>query len=148
MVTAGGLPSPNEFYLRAFCIMPVPIYAAGGTHVVTDVTDAQRILHRTMFSFRVGTSGRKLVEGHAQLFPCGMGLEGYATAGGGSTFTAIYGNGVRRLDNRFGLGAYAEKLNATESFGADLAWPAGTMTNSVSHTLLCYLPGITGQSVG
>lgn len=148
MTQSGGLPSPNEFYLRAFCIQPVPRAVAGGTFAITDVTDVMRALYQTLFRFNIGTSGRRLVEGHAQLFPCGVGLEGTAFAGGGATFTHIYGNGVRRLDNRYGLGEYAEKLTATEGFSGVFRWPAGTMTLSSSHTFLVYLPGIKGQSVG
>lgn len=147
---AGGLPSPNEFYLRGFLIQPLPRSPANAVFALTDVTDVTRLLDQTIFSFFIGTSGRTLVQGHAQLFPAGIGLDGMVTTGGATSSNVAYimGSGVRRLDNRFSLGEFAEKLNATESFNGTFTWPTGSVTSSASVTFRCYLAGILGQSVG
>ena len=151
VVQSGGLPSPNEFYLRGFLVQPLPLSPLNATFALTDVPDATRALDQTIFSFYIGTSGRKLVEGHAQLFPAGLGIDGMVTTGGATSANNAYimGSGVRRLDNRFGLGDFAEKLNATESFRGQFEFPSASgLVLSSSITFRVYLAGILGQSVG
>jgi len=151
LAQGGGLPSPNEFYLRAFLVQPLPLSPLNATYALTDVSDATRFSDQTIFSFFCGTSGRKIVTGHAQLFPAGLGMEGSVTTGGTTAgFTGyIMGSGVRRLDNRFGLGDFAEKLNSTESFRGLFEFPSATgLLMSTSITARVYLGGILGQSVG
>lgn len=150
MRTSGGLPSPNEFFLRGFAIFPVPRAGVNGDDQITDKSDLQRCLERSIFAFYSGTNGRKIVEGHSHLFPAGFGVEGMITTGGATAANIqhILGNGQRRLDNKFGLADYAEKLSASESFSAQFTWPAGTLTLSNSISLRVYLPGIYGQAIG
>lgn len=150
MVQSGAIPSPNEFYLRGFMVQPLSRSPAAAAFALTDITDLTRLLDQSIFTFNVGTSGRRLVEGHAQMFPCPFGLEGSVATGGAtaSNVAFITGNGVRSLGNRFGLGDFAEKLNATEAFSAQFSFPAGTVTSSNSHTFRTYLTGIMGQSIG
>ena len=150
MVQSGALPSPNEFYLRGFLIQPVPRSPANAAFLTTDITDITRLLDQQIFTFNVGTSGRRLVEGHSQMFPCPFGLEGFVATGGATTGNVAYivGNGVRSLGNRFGLGDFAEKLNATENFGGTFTYPSGSVTSSNSTSWRTYLTGIMGQSVG
>lgn len=147
---SGGLPSPNEFYCRGFCVFPVPRAPENGADVVTDKNDLQRLLERSIFTMYVGTSGRKIVEGHLELFPAGLGLQGFVTTGGATAANVqhVLGNGERSLSNKFGLSDYAEKFNATESFQAQFTFPQGTLSLSNSISVRVYLPGIYGQSIG
>ena len=149
LVQSGGIPSPNEFYLRAFMIFPVARRFATAAQAITDVTDLGAALESGIFSFYVGTSGSKLVEAHGHVFPCGMGVQGMFTTGGAtsSNVVGVIGNGIRDLTNRFGLGDYAEKLNATESFSAQFTFPQGTLSLSNSISMRVYLAGIYGQSM-
>ena len=146
MRQAGGLPSPNEFYLRGFGLYVVP----RSTQAVADVVDLQTLLDSAILSFYVGTNGRKLVEAHAALFPAGFGLDGMITTGGATStnIAHVLGNGQRRLDNRYGLADYAEKLNASESFSAQLSFPDGALALTAAWEVRLYLPGIYGQSIG
>ena len=85
------------------------------------------------------------------MFPAGFGLDGMITTGGATSTNVSYiiGNGQRRIDNRYGLADYAEKLNATESFSAQFQFPAGALANtSTLMKVRVYLPGIYGQSIG
>lgn len=150
MRQASGLPSPNEFYLRGFSLFPVPRAVENGADVITDKNDIQRCLEWSIFTFFIGTSGRKLVETHAQLLPAGFGVDGFITTGGATSanISHILGNGQRRLDNKFALADYAEKLTSTEAFNATLTFPGRTLSLSNSISLRCYLPGIYGQSIG
>lgn len=148
MVQGGAIPKPDEFYLRGFLVQPVPRNPLNAVFVLTDVTDSGRLIEQGIFSFIVGTSGRKVVEGHLQLFPCGLGLQGMVTAGGGATVSYMYGNGIRDIANSFKLGAeYAEKLNANESFKGKVEFPAGTCSLSNSISVRVYLAGVMGQSI-
>lgn len=146
---AGGLPSPNEFYLRGFCVFPVP-RAFTTAPAVTDITDLQQVLRLAIWAFYIGTNGRKLVEAPSHCFPAGFGVEGFITTGGATSGNVahVIGNGQRRLDNKFGLADYAEKLNATESFTGQFSFPNGTLSISNAISLQVYLPGIYGQSIG
>jgi hypothetical protein len=149
MVQGGALPKPDEFYLRSFLIQPLPRSPLNAVFALTDVTDASRLLDQGIFEFFVGTAGRRLVQGHLQLFPCGLGLQGMVTAGGGATVSYMFGNGIRDVRNHYGLPPqYAEKLNANESFKATVTFPAGTLSMSNSISLRVYLGGILGQSIG
>lgn len=149
LVQSGGIPSPNQFYLRAFMIFPIPRPFSVAVPAITDVTDLQQALDNTIFTFNVGTSGSKLVEAHLEVFPCGMGVQGMVTTGGATSgnVSHIFGNGIRDLTNRFGLGDYAEQLNATESFSGTFTFPKGTLSLSNSISMRVNLAGIYGQSM-
>ena len=149
MTQGGGLPSPNMFRLRGFLFMLLPRSPSNAVYAITDLTDHSRLCDQAIFQFFVGTSGSTLVQGHAMLFPAGLGQEGMVTTGGATSANLAYiiGNGVRRLDNRFGLANFEERLSATEGFRGQIAFPAAPVTSSNSITARIYLAGIFGQSV-
>lgn len=151
MVQAGAIPSPDAFALRGFMIQILPNAPANAAFVITDISDIQRLFRQTIFTFKVGTANRQIVQGALDFFPAGIGLEGTVTTGGATAGNVafIVGNGVRSLDNRFGLGdTYKEVLQANSNFRGELTWPNAGATVSVSHTLKCILTGLWGQSVG
>lgn len=150
MRQAGGLPSPNEFYMRGLALFPCPRPLSSNVPATTDITDLQQLLENGVVQFYIGTNGRKLCEVHGHVLPAGFGVDGMIATGGAtsSNVAHIIGNGQRRLDNKYGFADYAEKLNSTESFNAQIIFPTGSvsMTNSISIRI--YLSGILGQSIG
>lgn len=150
MNQSGGFPSPNVFYLRGISQYLVPRYPANAAFLATDVTDMGKALEAGIFTFYIGTSGRRLVEASGLFFPAGLGLDGcistYGATTGGTSY--ILGNGQRRMDNRFGFGEYAEVLNPTESFRGEFNFPQGTLSLSNSLSVRTILVGVFGQQVG
>lgn len=150
MPQSGFFPSPDSYYVTGFMIQPLPRSPVAAALLLTDITDQTRFLDQAIFQFFVGSNSAKIVEAHAQVFPCGLGLQGMASAGGATTANVTYvvGSGVRQIANAYNLtDQFAEKINSGEKVIGYLQFPAGTLTISNTFTGRAYLRGLWNQSV-
>lgn len=150
MPQSGFFPSPDSYFVTGFMVQPVPRAAAAAAMNLTDITDHQQFLDKAIFQFYVGSNSAKIVEAHAQVFPCGLGLQGMVTTGGATASNVAYiaGSGVRQIANAYNLtDQFAEKINSGEKVLGYFAFPAGTLTVSNTFTGRAYLRGLWNQAV-
>jgi len=96
MVSAGDIPSPEWFIVRAITIVPIiePSYenltdadAAGGGYAVSAAVDMFRLLFQSRLEMFIGSS--KHFDMISANFTSGQGIYGYATSDGASGATAV-----------------------------------------------------------
>jgi len=150
MPNQGFFPAPDTYFLTGLMFDLVGRFPLNAGYNLTDISDMQRVLETGYLTVTIGTGQTKLVEGHCKLFPSGLGLQGMVTTGGAtaSNVSYIVGNGIRDIQNAFGLtGDFAEKINPNEKFAGNISWPSGVPVLSNSFSGRIYMRGLWGQSV-
>lgn len=150
MPLQGFFPNPDNYFLTGLQFHPLNRAPLNAVYALTDISDLCRVLDQGIFSLVIGSANTKLVEGHCQLFPSGLGLQGMVTTGGATSSNVSYvvGNGIRDIQNAFGFtGNFAEKINSGEKLNGLITWPAGVPTLSNTFTGRVYTRGIWGQGI-
>lgn len=150
----GQLSTPDQFVMRGVALAIRPRSSAPVGYVATgdslqDISDFQRILWGSLFTFTVNSTKSPVVYGHPGLFPAGMGLEGVVATGGATTSNLAYivGNGVRDLGNRYDFGpGYAELLMAGTTFRGTFSFNDGTVNLTASFSMKVFLVGFWSQA--
>jgi hypothetical protein len=150
MPQPGFFPSPDSYYVTGFMVQALPRSPAAAAYLLTDATDQSRFFDQGIFQLFVGSNTGKICEGHAQVFPCGLGQQGMVTTGGATASNVAYvlGNGVRQIANAYNLtDQFAEKVNSGEKLLGQIVFPTGALSCSNTFTARAYLRGLWNQSV-
>ncbi len=150
----GQLSTPDQFVVRGVMLAyrprssaPVGYVATGDT--LQDLSDFQRVLWGSLFTFTVNSTKSPVVYGHPALFPAGLGAQGMITTGGATTSNLAYimGNGVRDLGNRYDFGpGYAELLKSGETFRGTFSFDDGTVNLTTAFSMKIFLVGYWSQA--
>ncbi len=150
----GQLATPDQFVMRGIALALRPRSSAPGGYVATgdslqDISDFQRVLWASLFSFTVNSTNSPVVYGHPALFPAGLGLEGVVATGGATSSNLAYivGNGVRQIDNVYNFGpAYAELIVAGTTFKGTFSFNDGTLSLTASFSMKVFMTGFWSQA--
>jgi len=118
MELQGQLSQPRQFIAQQLAVVPWPTQAVAAASILTTL-DASLIVAQSTITFVI--SDKFYLRGPSNLFPGGLGVDGYAAAGAGAAIEAAH-SGVAHPSGRFQLKP-GQLIKPTENFNIRLTIP-------------------------